>query len=99
VVEDPKSKCQEMDQISLIAGSTPWSSYQEKWACFPTNRSKGLFYPMLRVQIKKTLIVHVTKNKKNNYDVQGIIIDILLVISWIHKETDTRKKTLVTHQK
>jgi hypothetical protein len=47
---------------------------------------------MLRVQIKKTLIVHVTKNKKNNYDVQGIIIDILLVISWIHKETDTRKK-------
>jgi hypothetical protein len=32
--------------------------------------------------------------KKKIYDVQGIIIDILLVISWIHKETDTRKKNI-----
>ena len=32
--------------------------------------------------------------KKKNYDVQGIIIDILLVISWIHKKTDTRKKNI-----
>jgi len=43
VVEDPKSKCQEMDQISLIAGSLLGVHTKKNELASPRIEAKGCF--------------------------------------------------------